>query len=53
MSRGVTPGGDFEFAYEVFDPLNWVFDGLVDMPLGFGSTHGMDLDLLGGQGVSI
>ena len=44
MSRGVTPGDDsLGFSYEVFDPLNWVLDGIVDMPVGF-NGGGFDLD---------
>ena len=39
----VTPGPDNTFGeqnYEVFDPLNWMLDGLVDFPYSLG--HGLD-----------
>ncbi|KAI9673585.1 MAG: hypothetical protein M1817_002221 [Caeruleum heppii] len=41
----VTPSMSIGFGdsnYEVFDPLNWVFDGLVDFPYSFGSMQGME-----------
>lgn len=34
------PGGFVEPNYEVFDPLNWLLDGLVEFPQSF--TMGMD-----------
>lgn len=33
----VTPNGDLSYEYEVFDPLNWMLDGLVDFPYSFSS----------------
>ena len=36
--------------YEVFDPFNWMLDGLVDFPYTFNGAPGMDqsgLDTLG------
>lgn len=41
----VTPGPDNSFGesnYEVFDPLNWMLDGLVDFPYSF-SGQSMDV----------
>ena len=43
MSRAVTPGGDYGFGEwnnEVFDPLTWMLDGLVDLPYGLGEGMG-------------
>jgi hypothetical protein len=37
--------------YDVFDPLNWILDGIVDFPYNFNSLRGdelTDLDALGG-----
>ena len=46
---GVSVGGDFgDFNNEVFDPLNWVLDGVIDMP-GF-DLSGMGADV-GGNGL--
>lgn len=28
--------------YEVFDPLNWMLDGIVDFPYNFNSVNSMD-----------
>ena len=39
LSRAVTPGGDYglgEWNNEVFDPLNWILDGIVGLPSGIG-----------------
>ncbi|OAG41792.1 hypothetical protein AYO21_04027 [Fonsecaea monophora] len=45
-------GMDFgEASYDVFDPLNWMLDGIVDFPYNFNSVQGSDLtggDALGG-----
>ena len=37
LGGAVTPNGDSTYEYEVFDPLNWMFDGLVDFPYSFTS----------------
>ena len=45
----VTPGPDNSFGesnYEVFDPLNWMLDGLVDFPYSF-TGQGLEV-----QGIS-
>ena len=31
-----------ESTYEVFDPLNWMLDGLVDFPYSFGGGQGLE-----------
>ncbi len=30
-------------SYDVFDPLNWMLDGIVDFPYNFNSMQGNDL----------
>lgn len=52
ISRAVTPGvGDYgEWSNDVFDPLNWMLDGLVDFPSYGMVTEGMDP---GSQGVGL
>ncbi len=32
----ITPDGYGESNYEVFDPLNWMLDGLVEFPYSMG-----------------
>lgn len=32
------PSGFMEPNYEVFDPLNWLLDGLVDLPYPYSTT---------------
>ncbi|KAI9826995.1 MAG: hypothetical protein M1819_007089 [Sarea resinae] len=43
---GGGPGGDSLFAeptnYEVFDPLNWMLDGLVDFPYSLDAVQGLE-----------
>ncbi|MCJ1308916.1 hypothetical protein MMC25_002571 [Agyrium rufum] len=42
---GVTPGPDNSFGeanYEVFDPLNWIMDGLVEFPYDGSGMGGLD-----------
>lgn len=34
----ITPDGFGESNYEVFDPLNWMLDGLVDLPITMGGN---------------
>ncbi|RMJ21443.1 Transcription factor [Aspergillus sp. HF37] len=36
------PSGFMEPNYEVFDPLNWLLDGLVDLPYSYSSMSGME-----------
>ncbi|OAX80359.1 hypothetical protein ACJ72_05310 [Emergomyces africanus] len=36
------PGGFMEPNYEVFDPLNWMLDGLVDFPYSYNAVQGLD-----------
>lgn len=38
MSGGV---GYTESNYEVFDPLNWMLDGLVDFPYSYAAVQGL------------
>ncbi|OJD28401.1 hypothetical protein ACJ73_00179 [Blastomyces percursus] len=35
-------GGFMEPNYEVFDPLNWMLDGLVDFPYSFNQVQGLE-----------
>ncbi|GAB1206626.1 hypothetical protein APSETT445_005316 [Aspergillus pseudonomiae] len=36
------PSGLMEPNYEVFDPLNWLLDGLVDLPYSYSTISGME-----------
>ncbi|KAJ5174874.1 uncharacterized protein N7482_000751 [Penicillium canariense] len=36
------PSGFMEPNYEVFDPLNWLLDGLVDLPSSYSTMGGME-----------
>ena len=36
------PSGFMEPNYEVFDPLNWLLDGLVDLPYSYTTMGGME-----------
>ncbi|KAE8146187.1 hypothetical protein BDV25DRAFT_163009 [Aspergillus avenaceus] len=36
------PSGFMEPNYEVFDPLNWLLDGLVDLPYSYSTISGME-----------
>lgn len=36
------PSGFMEPNYEVFDPLNWLLDGLVDLPYPYSTISGME-----------
>lgn len=36
------PSGFLEPNYEVFDPLNWLLDGLVDLPYSYSTMGGME-----------
>ncbi|KAJ5095680.1 hypothetical protein NUU61_005036 [Penicillium alfredii] len=36
------PSGFMEPNYEVFDPLNWLLDGLVDLPYSYSTMGGME-----------
>ncbi|PYH84096.1 hypothetical protein BO82DRAFT_305661 [Aspergillus uvarum CBS 121591] len=39
---GALPSGFIEPNYEVFDPLNWLLDGLVDLPYSYSTISGME-----------
>ncbi|CAI7611554.1 unnamed protein product [Penicillium pancosmium] len=39
---GGLPSGFMEPNYEVFDPLNWLLDGLVDLPYSYSAMGGME-----------
>lgn len=36
------PSGFIEPNYEVFDPLNWLLDGLVEFPYSYASVGGVE-----------
>jgi len=36
------PSGFLEPNYEVFDPLNWMLDGLVDFPYSYNAVQGLE-----------
>ena len=36
-----------ESNYEVFDPLNWMLDGLVDFPYSYNAVQGLEANGLG------
>lgn len=40
-------------SYDVFDPLNWMLDGIVDFPYNFSSVQGSDLSGMDGLGGGI
>lgn len=44
MMGGAGPG---ESNYEVFDPLNWMLDGLVDFPYSFPAVQGLEQNGMG------
>ncbi|PWY91143.1 C6 transcription factor [Aspergillus heteromorphus CBS 117.55] len=39
---GGLPSGFMEPNYEVFDPLNWLLDGLVDLPYSYSTMSGVE-----------
>lgn len=41
-SGGMNNGGYGDANYEVFDPLNWMLDGLVDFPYSSMAMQGLD-----------
>jgi len=43
-SHGIMSGGVgyIESNYEVFDPLNWMLDGLVDFPYSYQAIQGLE-----------
>jgi len=43
-SSGMMTGGVgySESNYEVFDPLNWMLDGLVDFPYSYAAVQGLE-----------
>ncbi len=47
-SSGLISGvGYSESNYEVFDPLNWMLDGLVDFPYSYAAVQGLEANGLG------
>jgi len=44
---GLGNGGYIESNYEVFDPLNWMLDGLVDFPYSFHAIQGLEASQMG------
>lgn len=48
--HGGSAAGYHEANYEVFDPLNWMLDGLVDFPYSFTGMQGLEQPGLGGLG---
>lgn len=49
MGDTITPDGFGEPNYEVFDPLNWMFDGLVDFP--YSMSGPLTADMMVQQGL--
>lgn len=46
MATGLVDDSGMDFgqaSYDVFDPLNWMLDGLVDFPYNFNNPHGNEL----------
>lgn len=39
--------GYSESNYEVFDPLNWMLDGLVDFPYSYAAVQGLETNGMG------
>ncbi len=57
MSTGMI-GDDFstdygQASYDVFDPLNWMLDGIVDFPYSFTNVQGGELSGIEGLGGEI
>ena len=54
MATGMVDDYSMDYSqasYDVFDPLNWMLDGIVDFPYNFNSVQGADIagmDALGG-----
>lgn len=55
MPTGMGVGNEFDpsvgftnsnASYEVFDPLNWMLDGLVDFPYSYEAIHGLNNQVL-------
>jgi hypothetical protein len=46
-SSGLMGGLGYESTYEVFDPLNWMLDGLVDFPYSYNAVNGLETNALG------
>lgn len=46
-SSGLMGGLGYESNYEVFDPLNWMLDGLVDFPYSYNAVNGLEANALG------
>lgn len=44
LSSGI---GYSESNYEVFDPLNWMLDGLVDFPYSYAAVQGLETNGMG------
>lgn len=42
---GGLPSGFMEPNYEVFDPLNWLLDGLVDLPYSYSTMGGVETQI--------
>jgi len=38
--------------YEVFDPLNWMLDGLVDLPYNLNALQGLEQPGIGANGLN-
>lgn len=42
-SLGIPPmNGYGDSSYELFDPLNWMLDGLVDFPYSYAAVRGLE-----------
>lgn len=52
MATGMVDDFSTDYSsYDVFDPLNWMLDGIVEFPYSFNNVQGSDLsgiDTLGG-----
>lgn len=46
-SSGMMNGSYGESNYEVFDPLNWMLDGLVDFPYSYAAVQGLEANGMG------
>lgn len=47
MMGGVGGVSYSESNYEVFDPLNWMLDGLVDFPYSYAAIQGLEANGMG------
>jgi hypothetical protein len=56
MSTGMVDDFSLDYgqaSYDVFDPLNWMLDGIVDFPYNFSNVQGSEISGMEGLGGEI